>query len=108
MQVAKEKKVQNDEEKAAEKQPKKSGKGSKKKQKSTAVPETQPVVITATNLTDYVGQPKFTSDRFYDVTPPGPACRHFHCFCQKPNLSSPCRCCHGSGLDSDGWCDALH
>jgi len=33
--------------------------------------QTQPVVITATNLTEFVGQPKFTSDRFYDVTPPG-------------------------------------
>lgn len=33
--------------------------------------QTQPVVITASNLTEFVGQPKFTSDRFYDVTPPG-------------------------------------
>lgn len=29
------------------------------------------VTVTADNLKDYVGQPVFTNDRFYDVTPPG-------------------------------------
>ena len=35
------------------------------------VPETVSVVIDRDNLKDYVGPPVFTSDRLYDVTPPG-------------------------------------
>merc|ERR1711871_980355 len=33
--------------------------------------ETKSVRITADNLKDYLGNPRFTSDRLYDVTPPG-------------------------------------
>ena len=35
------------------------------------VPESVHVVIDKSNLKDYVGPPVFTSDRLYDVTPPG-------------------------------------
>ncbi len=35
------------------------------------VPDSVHVVITKENLKDYVGPPVFTSDRLYDVTPPG-------------------------------------
>lgn len=35
------------------------------------VPDSVHVVITKDNLKDYVGPPVFTSDRLYDVTPPG-------------------------------------
>ena len=35
------------------------------------VPESVHVVISKENLKDYVGPPIFTSDRLYDVTPPG-------------------------------------
>jgi len=35
------------------------------------VPESVHVVIDKNNLKDYVGPPVFTSDRLYDVTPPG-------------------------------------
>ncbi|KAH7030939.1 Lon protease C-terminal proteolytic domain-containing protein [Microdochium trichocladiopsis] len=37
------------------------------------VPEDLEVVINKDNLKDYVGPPVFTSDRLYDVTPPGVA-----------------------------------
>ncbi|KAI0861896.1 lon protease [Xylaria cubensis] len=37
------------------------------------VPDTVSVVIDKENLKDYVGPPIFTSDRLYDVTPPGVA-----------------------------------
>jgi ATP-dependent Lon protease len=37
------------------------------------VPDTVHVEITRENLKDYVGPPVFTSDRLYDVTPPGVA-----------------------------------
>ncbi|KAI1377576.1 ATP-dependent protease La [Hypoxylon crocopeplum] len=37
------------------------------------VPESVHVVINKDNLKDYVGPPIFTSDRLYDVTPPGVA-----------------------------------
>lgn len=37
------------------------------------VPEDLEVVINKDNLKDYVGSPVFTSDRLYDVTPPGVA-----------------------------------
>lgn len=37
------------------------------------VPESVSVVIDKDNLKDYVGPPIFTSDRLYDVTPPGVA-----------------------------------
>ncbi|CAK7563710.1 MAG: ATP-dependent Lon protease pim1 [Sporothrix epigloea] len=36
-----------------------------------SVPESVHVVIDRENLKDYVGPPVFTSDRLYDVTPPG-------------------------------------
>lgn len=35
------------------------------------VPESVHVSITRENLKDYVGPPVFTSDRLYDITPPG-------------------------------------
>ncbi|KAK3646932.1 ATP-dependent Lon protease pim1 [Elasticomyces elasticus] len=37
------------------------------------VPDSVHVAITKDNLADYVGPPVFTSDRLYDVTPPGVA-----------------------------------
>lgn len=40
---------------------------------SLNVPDTVHVSIDRTNLKDYVGPPVFTSDRLYDVTPPGVA-----------------------------------
>jgi Lon-like ATP-dependent protease len=40
---------------------------------SLKVPETVHVKINKENLKDYVGPPVFTSDRLYDVTPPGVA-----------------------------------
>ncbi len=40
---------------------------------SMAVPESVHVSIGKDNLKDYVGPPVFTSDRLYDVTPPGVA-----------------------------------
>ena len=33
--------------------------------------EAEPVAVGVDDLKDYVGQPPFTSDRIYDVTPPG-------------------------------------
>lgn len=33
--------------------------------------EAEPVTVGVDDLKDYVGQPPFTSDRIYDVTPPG-------------------------------------
>ncbi|KAG0644031.1 putative Lon protease [Tuber brumale] len=36
-----------------------------------AVPESVHVIIDRNNLKDYVGPPVFTSDRLYDITPPG-------------------------------------
>ena len=33
--------------------------------------ETHSVVITEENLKEYLGNPRFTSDRLYDETPPG-------------------------------------
>ncbi|KFY32930.1 hypothetical protein V495_08596 [Pseudogymnoascus sp. VKM F-4514 (FW-929)] len=38
---------------------------------SLAVPESVHVTINKENLKDYVGAPVFTSDRLYDITPPG-------------------------------------
>ncbi|KAG9248460.1 lon protease-like protein [Calycina marina] len=40
---------------------------------SLNVPDTVHVMIDRNNLKDYVGPPVFTSDRLYDVTPPGVA-----------------------------------
>lgn len=40
---------------------------------SLAVPDTVHVSIDKENLKDYVGSPVFTSDRLYDITPPGVA-----------------------------------
>ncbi|PQE31628.1 ATP-dependent protease La protein [Rutstroemia sp. NJR-2017a WRK4] len=40
---------------------------------SLKVPESVHVTISKDNLKDYVGPPVFTSDRLYDVTPPGVA-----------------------------------
>lgn len=34
-------------------------------------PEDTKVTVSTDNLTDFVGKPIFTSDRMYDVTPPG-------------------------------------
>ncbi|EFX03248.1 mitochondrial serine protease [Grosmannia clavigera kw1407] len=45
--------------------------GPEKPRKALQVPESVHVVIDAENLKDYVGPPVFTSDRLYDVTPPG-------------------------------------
>ncbi|KAL2120481.1 hypothetical protein VTJ04DRAFT_4508 [Mycothermus thermophilus] len=42
-----------------------------KPRKPLKVPDTVHVVIDKDNLKDYVGPPIFTSDRLYDVTPPG-------------------------------------
>ncbi|KIH90162.1 Lon-like ATP-dependent protease [Sporothrix brasiliensis 5110] len=42
-----------------------------KPRKPLDVPESVHVVIGRENLKDYVGPPVFTSDRLYDVTPPG-------------------------------------
>lgn len=39
--------------------------------KALAVPESVHVTIDRNNLKDYVGPPIFTSDRLYDITPPG-------------------------------------
>jgi Lon-like ATP-dependent protease len=40
---------------------------------SLQVPDTVHVTINKDNLKDYVGSPVFTSDRLYDITPPGVA-----------------------------------
>ena len=40
---------------------------------SLKVPDTVHVTIDKDNLKDYVGPPVFTSDRLYDITPPGVA-----------------------------------
>jgi Lon-like ATP-dependent protease len=42
-----------------------------KPRKALNVPDSVQVEITKTNLTDYIGPPVFTSDRLYDVSPPG-------------------------------------
>ena len=34
-------------------------------------PEVEPISIDKDDLKGYVGQPPFTSDRIYDITPPG-------------------------------------
>jgi ATP-dependent Lon protease len=66
---------------------KNSSKGEEAETKGSGVDQqqAQPVVVTATNLAEYVGQPKFTSDRFYDVTPPGNASL---LICWPPAISS--------------------
>ncbi|RDA86115.1 hypothetical protein CP532_1156 [Ophiocordyceps camponoti-leonardi (nom. inval.)] len=42
-----------------------------KPRKSLKVPDSVHIAIDKTNLKDFVGPPMFTSDRLYDVTPPG-------------------------------------
>ncbi|EGR51996.1 uncharacterized protein TRIREDRAFT_103756 [Trichoderma reesei QM6a] len=42
-----------------------------KPRKALKVPESVHVTIGKDNLTDYIGPPVFTSDRLYDVSPPG-------------------------------------
>ncbi|PFH56043.1 hypothetical protein XA68_17148 [Ophiocordyceps unilateralis] len=42
-----------------------------KPRKSLKVPDSVHIEIGKSNLNDYVGPPKFTSDRLYDVSPPG-------------------------------------
>ncbi|KAL6884125.1 ATP-dependent protease La [Trichoderma longibrachiatum] len=47
------------------------GETTEKPRKALKVPETVHVTIGKDNLTDYIGPPVFTSDRLYDVSPPG-------------------------------------
>ncbi|KAF7549567.1 hypothetical protein G7Z17_g6298 [Cylindrodendrum hubeiense] len=46
-------------------------KATEKPRKALRVPDSVHVVIGKDNLTDYVGPPVFTSDRLYEVSPPG-------------------------------------
>ncbi|KAM0301889.1 hypothetical protein HYE67_004346 [Fusarium culmorum] len=47
------------------------GAATEKPRKALKVPDSVHVVIGKDNLTDYVGPPVFTSDRLYEVSPPG-------------------------------------
>jgi len=92
--------------KKGKKQKEKENTKQKKAQKKGDKSGDSAITVTTNNLIEFVGQPKFSSDRFYDATPPG----------NSAHMSTPPSLCShllprsgdGLGLDSSGRCYTLH